>query len=113
MPQLGIDFKETQLWNFHAKQRSSEEIKRVFDSLSYVNVYNKCIFLFFFFKHISVIKSFFAICEYLTTLFECHILVIKIDNFSLWIIVSVNDLILKGTRSKLITKTTFSVELFL
>lgn len=70
-------------------------------------------FLFLFFKHISVIKSFFAICEYLTTLFECHILVIKIDNFSLWIIVSVNDLILKGTRSKLITKTTFSVELFL
>lgn len=44
MPQLGIDFKETQLWNFHAKQRSSEEIKRVFDSLSYVNVYNKYIF---------------------------------------------------------------------
>lgn len=51
-------------------------------------------FLFCFFKYILVIKFFFVICEYLIIIFECYILVIKLDNFFLWIIVSVNDLIL-------------------
>lgn len=47
---LLIDFKETQLWNFHAKQKFSELNIEGLDSLSQIHahVYNNCFTMHFY-----------------------------------------------------------------